>query len=74
MGLPIKVNASELSNDDVKYSNVKVSSVGGKSVNILNKNDITPIDMALKGSNVQIYWLLADENEKFSINSLFILS
>ena len=23
--------------------------------------------MALKGSNVQIYWLLADENEKFRI-------
>lgn len=37
------------------------------NINILNKNDDTPINMALKGSNVHIYWLLADENEKFRI-------
>jgi len=37
------------------------------NINILNKNDDTPINMALKGSNVYIYWLLADENEKFRI-------
>lgn len=38
------------------------------NINILNKNDDTPINMALKGSNVYIYWLLADENEKFRIH------
>ncbi len=37
------------------------------NINILNKNDDTPINMALKGSNVYIYWLLANENEKFRI-------
>jgi ankyrin repeat protein len=37
------------------------------NINILNKNDDTPINMALKGSNVFIYWLLANENEKFRI-------
>lgn len=37
------------------------------NINILNKNDDTPINMALKGSNVFIYWLLADQNEKFRI-------
>ena len=37
------------------------------NINILNKNDETPINMALQGSNVYIYWLLANENEKFRI-------
>ncbi len=37
------------------------------NINILNKNEDTPINMALKGSNVFIYWLLANENEKFRI-------
>lgn len=37
------------------------------NINILNKNDDTPINMALKGSNVNIYWLLADQNEKFRV-------
>ena len=37
------------------------------NTNILNKNDDTPINMALRGSNVYIYWLLADENEKLRI-------
>lgn len=40
--------------------------IGAKAnINILNKNDETPINMALKGSNVKIYWLIAEENELF---------
>jgi len=39
------------------------------NINILNREDITPINMALKGSNGIIYWKLAHENERLQIES-----
>jgi len=39
------------------------------NINILNKEDITPINMALKGSNGIIYWKLAHENERLQIEN-----
>ncbi len=39
------------------------------NINILNRDDITPINMALKGSNGIIYWKLARENERMQIES-----
>lgn len=39
------------------------------NINILNRDDITPINMALKGSNGIIYWKLAHENERLQIES-----
>lgn len=70
MGLPIKVNASELSNDDVKYSNVKVSSVGGKSVNILNKNDSKVLTLV---TPLMLQWGVSDYegDKKFSLSLQF---
>lgn len=34
------------------------------NINILNKEDDTPISMALRGSNSYIYWKLANENDR----------
>jgi ankyrin repeat protein len=39
------------------------------NINILNRDDITPINMALKGSNGIIYWKLAHENERLQIEN-----
>lgn len=39
------------------------------NINTLNRDDITPINMALKGSNGIIYWKLAHENERLQIEN-----
>lgn len=39
------------------------------NINILNRDDITPINMALKGSNGIIYWKLAHENERLQVEN-----
>ncbi len=54
-------------NNSEEMINILIES--GANINILNRNDITPINMALKGSNGIIYWKLAHENERLEVEN-----
>ena len=58
-----------ISHNNEEMTNMLINS--GANINILNKDESTPINMALGRSNSSIYWKLAFENERLQMDKEF---